>query len=305
MTETMSDGLFVGKQIEGDERFTLSPKRLRTHGVVVGMTGSGKTGLCLVLLEELVRAGVPIIAIDPKGDLQNLGLVFPELGAGDFAPWAAADADPAALADRWKTGLGGWGLGTEQVAELRSKMDFTVYTPGSEAGVPIDLLGAFERPSPAILDDPEARRDLVSDTVLGLLQLVGHSADPFTDPAHVVLSRILDDAWAAGAGQRRPGRGLPARRDAAPGGGLADGVQVECRSDLLLDQRLRSDRAQRRPAWSRPESASPRSMTYATAAVSRRLVAGWWPRARAARSGDGSPPRTGWRPRQRPTPGRR
>ncbi len=191
-------GLFLGKTVDGSEPFELKSTRLRTHGVVVGMTGSGKTGLCLVLLEELVRSGVPIIAIDPKGDLQNLGLVFPQLSAGEFSPWVSEGDDPAKVASRWKDGLAGWDLGPQQVAELSSKMDLTVFTPGSEAGVPIDLLGAFQRPKQSVLDDHEARRDLVADTVGGLLGLVGHRGDPLTDPAHVVLGRILDDAWSDG-----------------------------------------------------------------------------------------------------------
>lgn len=187
--------LHLGRSPGAEERLELEPDRLRTHGVVVGMTGSGKTGLCLVMLEELVRAGVPIIAIDPKGDLGNLGLVFPELRPADFAPWAG-EQDAAAIAKRWRAGLEREGLVPDGIRELRERMDLVVYTPGSESGVPVDLLGALKRPS--TIGDDEATRDLVFDTVSGLLGLVGHRGDPIRDPAHVVLSHIVQIAWTNG-----------------------------------------------------------------------------------------------------------
>ena len=193
----MTGGLFLGKESDSGEDLRLKAKRLTTHGVVVGMTGSGKTGLCLVLLEELVREGVPIIAIDPKGDLGNLDLVFRDLAPESFAPWAG-DNDPTQLSERWKEGLARWGLGPAEVNGLRDRLDVTVYTPGSEAGVPVDIMGSFARPADHVLADPEARRELVSDTVSGLLGLVGHDSDPVRDPAHIVLSQILDAAWEAG-----------------------------------------------------------------------------------------------------------
>ena len=191
----MADGMFLGREGAADLR--ISPDRLTTHGVVLGMTGSGKTGLCLVLLEELVAAGVPIIAIDPKGDLGNLGLVFPGLSAPEFAPWTGPQ-DPAETATRWREGLGRWGLGVPEVARLRAKMHLHIYTPGSEAGTPVNVLGSFARPAAGTMEDPEARRDLVGDTISGLLGLVGRASDPIRDPAHLVLSQVLDQAWAAG-----------------------------------------------------------------------------------------------------------
>lgn len=189
--------LFLGHAPDSTDTVELEPDRLRTHGVVVGMTGSGKTGLCLVMLEELVRSGVPIIAIDPKGDLGNLGLVFPELGANDFAPWAQGH-DAAAIATRWREGLERHGLVPDAIRSLASKLDLTVYTPGSSAGVAVDLLGSLSRPASLPDGDHEARRDLVADTVSGLLGLVGRTADPVKDPAHVVLSHIVDAAWQTG-----------------------------------------------------------------------------------------------------------
>ncbi len=194
----MSSELQLGRLVEGSQAYRLPADRLRTHGVVVGMTGSGKTGLCVVLLEELARAGVPVIAIDPKGDLGNLGLLFPSLSADEFAPWVEQGTDPAQTAARWREGLAGWGLDAGDVAALRQRLDLTVYTPGSDAGVPVDVLGAFRRPSGAAADDADARLGLVTGTVSGLLELVGRGGDPVRDPAHIVLSQILDLAWGAG-----------------------------------------------------------------------------------------------------------
>ncbi|MCP4918619.1 MAG: DUF853 family protein [Proteobacteria bacterium] len=185
--------MHLGRTAEGD--LTIRPKDLRTHAVIVGMTGSGKTGLGLVLLEELVAAGVPVIAIDPKGDLGNLGLLFPDLAAEDFAPWADGQ-DPAVLAARWSKGLGP--DGSARVRALKGRLDLRLYTPGSEAAEPVDLLGALARPSAAQLADGEALRGLVSDTVSGLLSLVGKSSDPVRDPAHIVLSTLIEGTWSRG-----------------------------------------------------------------------------------------------------------
>lgn len=188
--------LFLGREAD-ESPYLLDPEDLRTHAVVVGMTGSGKTGFCLVMLEELVASGVPVIAIDPKGDLGNLGLVFPQLAASDFAPWCGDD-DPDTLSARWRDGLQKWGLGTPELTRLKDQLDLRVYTPGSRSGIPVDLIGSLGRPDDAVVADDEARLALVSDTVGGLLALVGLTADPVRDPEHVVLSRIVDDAWVAG-----------------------------------------------------------------------------------------------------------
>ena len=191
----MSGELSLGWDAAG-EALRLRAEDLRTHAVVVGMTGSGKTGLCIVLLEELAQAGVAVIAIDPKGDLCNLALLFPEQSAAEFAPWVEDGADAAQAADRWRKGLADSGLGPERVAALRARMALRIFTPGSEAGSPVDVLGAFRRPAGEI--DGEELRTLVSGTVSGLLGLVGRESDPVRDPAHVVLSTILEQAWAAG-----------------------------------------------------------------------------------------------------------
>ena len=169
----------------------LEPRHLRTHGVVVGMTGSGKTGLCLVLLEELARQRIPVIAIDPKGDLGNLALVFPSLDEQAFAAWSDS---PAETALRWKAGLARWELGSEQLQELRDRLGLRIYTPGSTAGEPVDVLSSLAAPQV----EGEALRALVADTASAVLGLVGRQPDPVRDPAHVVMSHILEQAWSEG-----------------------------------------------------------------------------------------------------------
>ncbi|MCB9778772.1 MAG: DUF853 family protein [Alphaproteobacteria bacterium] len=193
----LGEGMYLGRREDGAP-FQLDPSRLRTHGVVVGMTGSGKTGLCVVMLEELAAAGVPVIAIDPKGDLGNLALMFPDARAQDFAPWTSSAAEAEKLSAVWRDGRAHAGLQPELVAALRERLALTLYTPGSEAGTGVDLLGAFRRPTGVAASDPDVRRALVAGTVSGLLGLAGRDADPVRDPAHIVLSTILDAAWSAG-----------------------------------------------------------------------------------------------------------
>lgn len=181
---------------------------LVTHAVCVGMTGSGKTGLCIGLLEEAAIDGIPAIVIDPKGDLANLLLTFPELRAEDFAPWVdPGKLDPektdagqyaAQQADLWKKGLASWQQDGDRIARLKNAAEFTVYTPGSDAGVPISILASFAPPDPKILDDREALRDRINTTVTSLLGLVGIDADPVRSREHGLLSNLFDTAWRAG-----------------------------------------------------------------------------------------------------------
>lgn len=177
---------------------------LTTHGIIVGMTGSGKTGLGVVLIEECLSAGVPAILIDPKGDLTNLALVFPDLAPVDFQPWvdpAAAQAAgmdvaqyAAQQATAWKDGLTGWGIGPERLAALRNGVDTTVYTPGSRSGVPLNVVGALRRPT----GDLETVQDEVTGYVSGLLGLVGIAADPLASREHILLTNLVLSAWQAG-----------------------------------------------------------------------------------------------------------
>jgi hypothetical protein len=185
-------------------------KDLVTHAVCVGMTGSGKTGLCIGLLEEAAIDGIPALIIDPKGDLSNLMLNFPQLRGEDFAPWINEDdarknrlspADYATQqAEMWKKGLGDWGQSGERVQKLRDAADVVVYTPGSSAGIPVSILKSFAAPSQETLDDPELLREQISTTVTSLLGLVGVEADPIKNREHILLSTILDQRWKARQG---------------------------------------------------------------------------------------------------------
>ena len=176
---------------------------LTTHGVIVGMTGSGKTGLGVVLIEEVLSAGVPCILIDPKGDLTNLALTFPNLAPGDFQPWVnEGDAQKAGLsvadfaaqqAKIWEDGLASWGVGKDRIQALRDKTRFTIYTPGSNSGVPINIVGSLQ--APADMNDMEIVNDEIEGFVTGLLGLVGIDADPLSSREHILLSNLISNAW--------------------------------------------------------------------------------------------------------------
>ena len=183
-------------------------KDLVTHAVCVGMTGSGKTGLCISLLEEAAIDGIPAIVIDPKGDLPNLLLTFPELKPEDFQPWINEDdaqkknlspADYAAQqAELWKKGLAEWGQDGNRIQRLRDAAEFRIYTPGSNAGIPVSILKSFAAPPPAIRDEPELLAERVNTTVTSLLGLIGIDADPIKSREHILLSNILTKQWSAG-----------------------------------------------------------------------------------------------------------
>ncbi|MDX1984904.1 MAG: DUF87 domain-containing protein [Bryobacteraceae bacterium] len=192
----------------GDNLLLYESKDLVTHAVCVGMTGSGKTGLCVGLLEEAAMDHIPALIIDPKGDLSNLLLTFPGLTPEDFAPWINEDdarrkgVTPAEFAkqqaDLWRNGLAAWGQDGQRIAALRSNCEMTVYTPGSDAGVPISVLRSFGAPPPEVLDDREIFRDRVSATATALLGLLGIDADPIQSREHILLANLLDNAWRNG-----------------------------------------------------------------------------------------------------------
>ena len=191
-----------------DELLLYDSKDLVTHAVCVGMTGSGKTGLCLALIEEAAIDGVPAILIDPKGDLANLLLNFPDLRGEDFLPWINLDdARQKGLspeeyaqkqADTWKNGLAGWSQSGERIRRLREAAEMRVYTPGSNAGIPVSILKSFAAPESAIRDDNDLFRERISTTVTSLLGLVGIEADPVQSREHILLSTILDATWRQG-----------------------------------------------------------------------------------------------------------
>jgi len=205
--------LYLGgtRPIDGSGHTTpheLPPDDLSTHGVIVGMTGSGKTGLLMVLVEEALRAGVPVVMIDIKGDLPNLLLTFPELAGSDFAPWldpqaarrAGRTVEEAAheLAQGWRDRLAEWNLGPGDVADLRARVALRLLTPGSTTGEPLHVLSFLEHPSPLWQTDVEAARESLSASLSLLLRLVGRDPDPTRSRDHVVLSVFAERRLRAG-----------------------------------------------------------------------------------------------------------
>jgi hypothetical protein len=192
-----------GKQL--DDPLLYESSNLTTHGVCVGMTGSGKTGLCIALLEEAAMDGIPALLIDPKGDLGNLMLTFPGMAGSDFAPWVndeearkagiSHEEFAAAEAEKWKSGLAEWGQTPERIASLREKAEIAIYTPGSNAGVPLSILRSFEAPPAEVTDDRELLAERIQSTTAGLLGLLGIDADPLKSREFSLLSAILQHAW--------------------------------------------------------------------------------------------------------------
>jgi hypothetical protein len=205
---------YLGRRWDPKTRKTLpelllyDSKDLTTHGVCVGMTGSGKTGLCIGLLEEAAIDGIPALAIDPKGDLANLALTFPSLAPADFLPWVDADEakkqglTSAQLAEKtaatWKKGLEDWDQDGARIARLRDACEVAIYTPASKAGRPLALLRTLTAPPQAVLDDDEALRARVQGAVSGLLALAGIDSDPMQGREHILLSQLVQRAWSSG-----------------------------------------------------------------------------------------------------------
>lgn len=184
------------------------PSDLTTHGVIVGMTGSGKTGLGVILLEEALGEGLPTLVIDPKGDMGNLRLLFPDFAGSDFAPWVSADEARGEgmtieelgqkTADLWKKGVSGWDPGLEAIRTLKDTVDVTIYTPGSRAGVPVNVVGSLAAPDIDWDLDAETGRDEIEGFVSGLLTLADIDADPLSAPEHILLANIIEHAWSRG-----------------------------------------------------------------------------------------------------------
>jgi hypothetical protein len=189
---------YLGKNKSNDDLLLYDSKDLVTHAVCVGMTGSGKTGLCISLLEEAAIDSIPAIIIDPKGDLCNLLLQFPNLAPQDFAPWVEEGVDPAQQATLWKEGLAKWGEDGDRIRRLQEAADFRIYTPGSNAGLPVSILKSFAAPPEAIRQDNESLAERISTTVTSLLALVGVEGDPVRSREHILISNILNQEWTAG-----------------------------------------------------------------------------------------------------------
>ena len=208
----MTDKFYLGKlfnSIQGtvtDQPLQYDPADLTTHAVVTGMTGSGKTGLCMALMEEAALQGVPAILIDPKGDLTNLLLHFPELAPQDFQPWLDPElarragksieqaANDASLA--WRNGLAEWGIPHERMLALKNAAEFAIYTPGSDAGIPVSILSSLAAPGLNWDSNREILGERISSTVTAILGLVGFdNLDPIRSREHILLSNIFQSAW--------------------------------------------------------------------------------------------------------------
>lgn len=200
MLEIPPGRLFLGEAVDGDhqrtgEQVLVKASDLTTHGVIVGMTGSGKTGLGVDLVEETLLSGVPTLVLDPKGDLGNLLLTFPSFAPEQFAPWVEG-GDAAQVAGTWKEGLASWGIDGARVQALADAATFTIYTPGSSAGVGLNVVGSLRRPPEGT--DLETVTDEVEGFVSGLLGLVGIVADPLSSREHILLANLVHDAWNQG-----------------------------------------------------------------------------------------------------------
>ncbi len=191
-----------------DEVVYYDSRDLTTHAVVVGMTGSGKTGMCISLLEEAVLDNIPALIIDPKGDITNLLLTFPELRPQDFAPWVnESDAQRARMdvaeyaqdvAQQWKEGLARWSIGGGRVGALKNAAQFSIYTPGSDAGLPVSILASLQAPRDGWVGHEEFHREQINGIVRALLGLIGKNVNPVKDKEHVLISNIFEEAWKNG-----------------------------------------------------------------------------------------------------------
>jgi hypothetical protein len=188
-----------------DHPLLYESRNLTTHAVCAGMTGSGKTGLCMALIEEAALDGIPALVIDPKGDLGNLMLTFPDLRPEDFAPWVneedarrkglSVDLYAAQQAEAWKSGLTQWGQDGERIQRLRDAAEFAIYTPGSVSGRPLNVLRSFAAPPREVIEDREALRERVTGTAGALLSMAGIRDDPVQSREHILVSTLLDAAW--------------------------------------------------------------------------------------------------------------
>jgi hypothetical protein len=191
-----------------DDLLLYSSKDLVTHAAVLGMTGSGKTGLCIGLIEEAAIDHIPAILIDPKGDLSNLLLTFPNLQTEDFLPWVnldearqkglTAEEHAAAQAQLWADGLARWDQSGDRIRLLRESADFRIYTPASGAGIPVSIMKSFAAPPIAVMEDAELTRERIGTTVTSLLGLVGIVADPVQSREFILLSTIIEHMWRQG-----------------------------------------------------------------------------------------------------------
>jgi hypothetical protein len=208
-------GLFyLGRELNPDTKtatdapLLYDSSDLVTHGVIAGMTGSGKTGLGIDVIEEAAIDGVPVIAIDPKGDLGNLLLTFPKLAPADFAPWVDADEArragqspdtfAAAEAAKWSKGLAEWGEDGARIQRLRDAAEFALYTPGSSSGRPLSIVKSFAAPDPEVMNDADLLQDRVATAATSVLTLAGVDAEPLRSREHTLIASLFSESWRAG-----------------------------------------------------------------------------------------------------------
>ena len=211
----MGDGVFyLGKNFLlsekklGKEKFLYETEDLTTHAVVFGMTGSGKTGLCITMLEEAIEEEIPIIVIDPKGDVSNLALIFPEMKKEDFLKWVSpveakkegmsVDEYSEKIANLWKKGLNEWDVSKEKIKRIKDKADIRIFTPGSSSGLPISILEGFKKPEESFDEDEEALVEKIRNSVSALLSLLDIESDPLKSKPHILISNIIEFYWRKG-----------------------------------------------------------------------------------------------------------
>lgn len=203
--------LYIGKEVDLStgtlkDKFFYKTKDLTTHAIIVGMTGSGKTGLAITMLEEAIVDGLPVIAIDPKGDLTNLLLTFPGLKPDDFKPWV--DPDQAQLkgisldmyaenvANTWQKGLADWDITSDTIQKLKDSADYSIFTPGSTAGIPVSILQSFKKPEGDLAQEEILEK--IKGITIALLGLLGIQADPIKSREYILISTIIQNTWNSG-----------------------------------------------------------------------------------------------------------
>lgn len=203
--------LYIGKEVETEtgelkEKFFYKTKDLTTHAVILGMTGSGKTGMAIAMLEEAIIDGLPVIAIDPKGDLTNLLLTFPGLKPEDFKPWVdpdqaeikgvSVDMYAENIANTWQKSLSEWEITPDRIQKLKDIADYAIFTPGSTAGIPVSILQSFKKPEGEL--DQEEILEKIKGITIALLGLLGIQADPVKSREYILISTIIQNTWQDG-----------------------------------------------------------------------------------------------------------
>jgi hypothetical protein len=206
--DTKKGQLYIGRESETDKPVLLKASSLTTHGVIFGMTGSGKTGLGVNVLEEALLSDIPTLILDPKGDMGNILLNFPDSTAEDLKPWmdqAKAKRKGRTVADlavkesvERQADLAGHGITPERIQKLRDNTEFKIYTPGSSIGVAMNVLGSLNAPDLDWQDSAEIIRDEIEGLVSSILVLAGIKSDPVSGPEHILIAMIIETWWRQG-----------------------------------------------------------------------------------------------------------